>query len=746
MRKVAAWLASFVVWVLVGAAVVGAAVAMLIPAASGFGHITDSQARAVPPLPPLPERSTVYDDQGNVLQQIYFGQDRAPVKLAQIPQKVINAVLATEDRDFYNHSGVDWRGIGRAFLANVGAGTVKQGGSTITQQLVKNSLFPNGRPKDIKAKIHEAILAGRLEASYTKNQILERYLNTIYFGEGAYGIQAAAERYFNKDVSKLSLAEGAMLAGVIANPSGYDPLEYPKAAKDRRHEVLYSMVAAGYITSFEAERYDKAGLPRRGYRNGAACPANSSDPCGPPYHDATYAPNSYFVQAMEHWLLGDSQHSAPSNVAQQKLGSTYEARRQLLYQGGLRIYTTLDPQLQQYAESAVTNAPLHPGLDSAIAVVDNKTGQVRAVANRIPYDAVHHQVDVATGYGSDGKQPGSGFKTFTLAAALAAGYSPNDYVRGGDCTFNLPQATQNNYLVKSDGGGGSLSHAIAQSINCSFVSLEMSMGWGHAGPKKVAAMADTLGLGKKFDPSTEYNTALTLGTADVTPLQMAAAYSTLDDDGVRHHPVYVTKIVASDGTVLYDPPGGSAPGAQVVSAELARTETQMLEGVIKSGTGTQANIGRPAAGKTGTTTGGGNLWFTGYTPQLTASVWVGLEATQSTLYPTYIASESEAYGGSVAAPIWKNFMEAALANQPVLDFTLPNHALWPSTECVSVDPPGRKPYCGIYGYNPNNANNPPTSTTTTTPAKAKKPKSGNGNGNGGNGHGTTPTTAPGKKP
>ena len=299
---------------MVGAVVVGAAIAMLIPAASGFGHITDAQARAVPPLPPLPVRSTIYDDQGGVLQQIYFGQDRAPVPLKQVPQKVIDAVLATEDRDFYNHSGVDFRGIARAFLANVGADSVQQGGSTITQQLVKNTLFPHGRPRDVTAKLHEAVLAERLEQSYTKDQILDTYLNTIYFGEGAYGIETAAERYFNKDVSQLGLAEGAMLAGVISNPSAYDPIEHPDAARQRRHDVLDDMVATGYITSFEATRYDKTPLPRKGVQDNVACPKNDSDPCGPPYHDATYAPNSYFVQAVQNWLLGPKS-GGPKNAA-----------------------------------------------------------------------------------------------------------------------------------------------------------------------------------------------------------------------------------------------------------------------------------------------------------------------------------------------------------------------------------------------------------------------------------------------
>jgi penicillin-binding protein 1A len=726
VRKVTAWLASFVVWVLVGAAVIGAAIAMLIPASSGFGHITDAQARAVPPLPPLPERSIILDRYGNTLQEVYFGQDRAPVHLNQIPQKVIDAVLSTEDREFYSHSGVDFRGIARAFLSNVGADKTVQGGSTITQQLVKNSLFPNGRPRDLKAKLHEAILAERLEQSYSKDQILERYLNTIYFGEGAYGIQAAAERYFNKDVSQLNLVEGALLAGVISNPSGYDPLEHPQAARQRRHDVLTFMVESGYITTFEEAHYDQAGLPRR----------NKLDPkSGPPYHDATYAPNSYFVAAMEKWLLGDCTHG-PSNVAQAALGKTCAARSKLLYQGGLRITTTYDPKLQTAADNAVTSAPLPSPLDAAIAVVDNKTGAVRAVANRKQYVPGEHEVDVATG--GDGKQPGSSMKVFTLAAALASGYSPDDSARGGNCHFDFPQSTQNGYDVKSDVfGSPSLKTAIAQSVNCSFVNLEVSMGWGHTGPKKVAAMANTLGLGKRF-ADTDFVTSLTLGTIGVTPLQLASAYSTLADDGMRHRPVYVTRIVASDGAVLYDRPDG-APGTQVVPQNLARTETAMLEGVIKNGTGTSANIGRPAAGKTGTTTDGANLWFTGYTPELTASVWVGIEGAGSQPLDPPLTS-SQAFGGSVSAPIWKTFMTAALDGTPATDFNQPDWTAWPAPECVSADngnqPPGRI-QCFI-SFTP-----PPSSPSTTTPTTAPPGKKRKGHGHGGQSPSTTtPATVP----
>ncbi len=682
---------------------------MLVPASQGLGHLTDAQARAVPPLPPLPQRSTIYDSHGNFMQNIYFGEDRSPVTLSQVPQKVIDAVLATEDREFFSHSGFYLRGIVRAFVRNVGSGSVNQGGSTITQQLVKNSLFPKGRPHTLEAKAHEAIYATRLEQSYSKRQILERYLNTIYFGEQAYGIQAAAERYFNKSVEQLGLVEGAMLAGLIANPSGYDPILHPQAARDRRHEVLRSMVETGSITSFEADGYDKAGLPKHVTR------------------DAGYAATSYFLQAMEGWL------KSGKNLASVSLGTTDEARSRLLYQGGLKITTTYDKDLTDKAEAAVTGAPLPDKanllpLDAAIAVVDNSTGAVRAIANRTPFSQ-SHQFDAATNGSKGGKQPGSGFKTFTLAAALDAKYSAKDSSKGGSCHFDRPQATDNNYNVTSDvGGAPSLKTAIAQSVNCSFVNLEVSMGWGAKGPKKVASMANRLGLNKHFK-DTDFVTSLTLGTIGVTPLGMATAYSTLASDGVRHDPVYVTKIVGPDGAVLFN--RDSAPARPVLDPEIARTVTKLLTGVIKGGTAPRANIGRPAAGKTGTTTDGTDLWFTGYTPEYTASVWVGIEnptSTNRSLVP-YVG-EGGAFGGSVSAPIWANFMRAALDGKAVKQFTAPDERLWPSAECVSVDPPGRKP-CYIYVA--------PPPTTPTTVGKAKP---GKGTKPGKGGKGTTPTSTP----
>jgi membrane peptidoglycan carboxypeptidase len=410
-----------------------------------------------------------------------------------------------------------------------------------------------------------------------------------------------------------------------------------------------------------------------------------------------------------------------------------------LYQGGLQITTTFDPELQKDADNAVDTAPLPDPIDSAIAVIDNSTGAVRAIANRRKFEPLVHEVDVATGNnGSSGKQPGSGFKVFTLAAALASGYSPLDYSKGGTCHFSPPQGTQlGDYEVRSDSGGGTLKVDIAKSVNCSFVNLEVSMGWGTAGPKKVAAMADRLGLSKDFskDPY-PFGTSLTLGTYPVTPLQMAAAYSTLANDGLRRHPTYVTKIVAADGSVLYDRKGG-APGEQVISQQNARSETAMLEDVISAnGTAPQANIGRPAAGKTGTTTNGTDLWFTGYTPQLTASVWVGLEATESPLYGPglNLLSESQAFGGSVSAPIWKTFMQAALQDVPVQDFNPPDEGQWQQGYCVEVVPvPGRKKcYYGSY-----NVPRRPTTTTTTPKGGHGKPPHGGGTGT------TSPTTAPG---
>ena len=366
MQKVSV-VVKLVAWIAAGALVVAGLLALVVPAGSDLRTSIDMRAKTIPALAVEPERSLIYDSHGAEIAQLYSNEDRASVPLTEVPSTMVAAILATEDREFFNHSGIDWKGTIRAFLKDVSAGGVKQGGSTITQQLVKNTMFAGGRGRNAKDKIREAVLALRIEGQYTKREILERYLNTIYFGNGAYGIKAAAERYFNKPVQRLNLPEAAMLAGIVSNPDGFDPITHPVSARARRAKVLEGLVAVGVITQADAQHDDAAPLPTR------ITPA------------ATYGPNTSFVDAMQHYLIDQD------NAASQALGATREARRSRLYRGGLRITTTWDPAIQRALDAAVAAARLDGRLSVSSTVIDNRTGAVRAVYPNLAYGRGFHK-------------------------------------------------------------------------------------------------------------------------------------------------------------------------------------------------------------------------------------------------------------------------------------------------------------------------------------------------------------------
>ncbi len=708
MRRIGVFLTVLLVSIALGAGAVAGCVLLLVPAASPLVHL--STAGHPPPLTlaPLSQRSEILDVNGNVMAQLYSNEDRDPITLDQVPSQVINAVLDTEDRNFYKHSGVDVKGILRAFVRDVKAGNLSQGGSTITQQLVKNTLFVGGRKRTAHDKIREATLAIRLEHDYSKDDILGRYLNTVYFGRDAYGLKAAAERWFNSSVQALTVPQAALLAGMIENPGGDDPILHPQAAHDRRLQVLRNMADSGHITPLEVDEYSSAPLPKRTWQR------------------ADFAPRSYFVDAMEKWLEED-------NPAGKALANTATTRRYRIYHGGLQITTTYDPALQAAADQAArTNSRLnaaetipldaaHPGgpVQMGMVAIDNATGAVRAMEGGAGFST--SQYNLAT----IGKfQPGSSFKTFTLATALEAGYSPTDTVNGSaNCSFPYPlatTATNKPYDIHADGSGlMTLRDAIANSINCAFARVIISLGAGSVGPSRVVEMAHRLGV--RSSTTLSKVTSITLGTSPVAPIDMAAAYSTLANGGVRRDPIYVTKIVAPDGTVLFDQP--ASPGAPVLSAQVANTVTDMLKGVIQFGTASPGgNIGRPAAGKTGTTDKNVAVWFVGYTPQLTVAVAIGKPACQNPDNPACslnqdLGGSGQVFGGTVAAPIWAAFMRAALANQPPLDFPPPDPSAWASSRYI--DEFGRQ----TYAQSTTTTTVPttvPTATTTTTVPKSPK--------------------------
>ena len=639
--------------------------------------------------------------------------------LKNVPQQLIDAVLSIEDRRFYEHNGVDVGGTIRALTRNVDAGTIEQGASTITEQLIKNTLT-KGLKRDAKTKAKEAVLAIRLEDELSKDQILEDYLNLVPFGNNAFGIEVAAERYFNETMVQLTLPQSALLAGLVQAPSALDPILHPEAAARRREEVLKAMVENHKITQSQADTAMQAPLPTRTY-----------------YPEASQ--RGYYIDALLDQLSNPNPNipSDPANV----LGRNRAEARKLLYQGGLRIYTNYDPAMQFAANlSIATIIPQNQTqFTAALVAIDNTNGAVRAVAFGRGYDA--SQFDPAVD--GPGRQAGSSFKGITLAAALSAGYSPEDRVSGDDLSWEIGPGAYYNLSGDCHGGDPTLIEAIAKSDNCAFVRTELSLGpgnYGRDGVEKVIAQAKAMGIDvSHFQPVV----STTLGTNGVHPLEMAQAYSVIAADGVLHPAEFVSKIVGPNGKILYQ---NNSSGTRVLTPQVARSETDALTEVLKDGTAAGVSIGRPAAGKTGTTDSNQDAWFIGYTPQLTTAVWMGDPNAET---PMTNVGGIQVFGATYPAHVWAAFMKAALANTPPVNFIPPDEKLWPRSEYID-DKTGRGSSSYYSGYSSSYSSPttvpvivPPETVTTvprihtpTTPppVKVTKPPP------------TTPATTPAPKP
>jgi penicillin-binding protein 1A len=589
-------------------------------------------------LSELSQRSLVYDVHGEVMAVLHAEENRSPVELARVPDHVIQAILDVEDDRFWQHGGVDLRSTMRALVTNVQSGEVRQGGSTITQQLVKNALLTP--EKSVDRKVREAVLAVRLEDSLTKQEILERYLNTVYFGNGAYGVQAAAERYFAKSVEAMTVGEAAMLAGVIRNPVGYDPIRYPEQARARRDLALERMVANGHIDRDTAADLRRTALPKK---------LNVPPP----------PPNDYFVEEVKQRLLDDP-----------RLGETPQERYNAVFKGGLHIHTTFDPKMQTAAQEAVRKRlPNTRGrFAAALASVEPGTGAVRAIVAGDDFNA--EKYNLAT---QGRRQPGSSFKIVVLLAALDAGYSPNDTIDGSSpCTVKVPgfaPYTPGNY-EGSAGSVASLTEATAKSVNCAYVRLG-----AHIGLDKVVEMGVRLGIPKN---KLEAIPSISLGSKEVTPLEMASAYATIANDGVYHAPRFVEKLLDRHGKVVFEGPG---KGERAFSAQVARMAIGPMRAVVERGTGTRARLsGRQVAGKTGTSQNHENAWFVGFTPQLSTAVWMG--APEGNVPMTGVPVCGRVTGGCIPAMIWNAYMSAALDGMPSVPFELPNPKQVPKGKAI----------------------------------------------------------------
>jgi penicillin-binding protein 1A len=588
-----------------------------------------------PRIPPLPQTSLMFDARGRLITALHAGEDRTLIPFERMPETIRDAVVATEDERFYQHRGVDAKAIVRAAVKNATEGHVVQGGSTITEQLVKNTI--TGSDRTLGRKVREARLAFQLEKEYSKDKILEMYLNTVYFGQGAYGVEAAAKTYFSMSADHLTLSQAATLAGVIASPARFDPVFHPDLAIRRRDLVLGRMLALHMIDLQDYERATRAKLK-----------LDVSHP--------TRYPAPYFVDYVKHWFL--------VNPA---FGATYEERYRKLFEGGLRIYTTIDLRLQRLAEQAVHSILAYrKDPYGAMTVLDPRTGAVRAMVGGRNYFSrkdPYAKLNLATG-GATGRQAGSSFKPFALVAALERGISPHAvYPAPSHLSILLPRGYSprvwpvDNY--DGEGGGSmTLEQATINSVNTVYAQLIMQLG-----AKTVVDTARRMGIATDLGA---YPSAV-LGTNEVNTVEMASANGTLATLGKHVPPRAVEKITDAQGRLIYS---ADPQPKQVVSPTVAWTTNQILEKVVHFGTGSQANIGRPAAGKTGTGQVWRDAWFVGYIPQLVAAVWVGFPKGQISMsYPT--VRIRHVLGGTWPAEIWHAFMVKATRKLPVLDWEKP---------------------------------------------------------------------------
>ncbi len=569
---------------------------------------------------------------GGVMLAKFQLENRDPLTSQdQISPYVLKGTVDTEDVRYYEHNGVDPTGIMRAVVNNITGGSL-EGASTITQQLVRNTvLSQEANDISLERKVREAQLALDMEKLYSKDQILVMYLNTINYGDGCYGIEAAAQHYFSTSALNLTLPQAATLVGIPQSPTYNNPRLYPEASFTRRNLVLDRMLTAGDITK---EEYDAA----------KATPLELVLAPEPPAEGIYAYP--YFTSYVSKLL--------------QTEGNPYGVSSSQLFEGGLSIYTTLDPAMQDKAEAACANQRdrMPSELDASLVAIDPNTGYIRAMVGGKDYYGEAGRVNLATGTlgGGSGRQPGSTFKAFALAAAIQTGISPSTLL---DCTSPMvipgTEYSAENPLTNFDGmnyGIMSLQTATTVSSNTGFVRLTQQIS-----PNAVAAMAQEVGITTPISPVL----SVALGSQEVSPLDMASAYGTFAAGGVRHAPIAITKIVDHNGKVIYEAP---TEGKQVLSEEVAGAVTKVLRTVFTSSGGYNGTAsgfaptnGQPVAGKTGTSQNFADHWLVGYSPQLVCSTWVGNPA-----------GNIETDRGLSCNQLWQEFMSSALDGQEIIDF------------------------------------------------------------------------------
>ncbi|ERT09510.1 penicillin-binding, 1A family protein [Lyngbya aestuarii BL J] len=566
------------------------------------------------------ETTHIYDIQGRPLASLHDEANREVISLDEISPHLKRAVLAIEDSNFYYHKGIYPTGIIRAFVANLESGETVEGGSTLTMQLVKNLfLSPN---RTISRKAAEAVMAIRLEQILAKDEILELYLNQVYWGHNLYGVETASLSYFNKSAKDLTLAEASMLAGLIPAPEDFSPFVDYKKSKQRQATVLKRMRDLKWITAEEEAEALKQPL---------------------------------LVGSITSFR--QSQLPYVTEAVVQEL--TRKFGRDAVLKGGMRVQTTIDVNFQRMAEQVVSTWHerlyywgVYRSWDNgqiALAAVDPRTHFVKAMVGGADYKTSQYNRAIQAQ-----RQPGSAFKPFVYYTAFATGkYSPESTVY--DSPVSYPDG-YGYYSPRNYGGGFSgavsIRSALTNSLNIPAVKLGQAVGLN-----QVIEVCRILGFRSPIDPVI----SLPLGSVDVTPMEMAGGYATFANNGWHSDPTFIVQVTDSQGNILLD----NTPKPRLVLNQWAAASlNSVLQGVISGGTGTRAQIGRPAAGKTGTTSSERDVWFVGYTPQLSTAVWVGND--------DYTPLASGSTGGTTVAPIWRDFMSRALSGQPAQGFQSPS--------------------------------------------------------------------------
>jgi penicillin-binding protein 1A len=730
-------------------ALVGAPVAFGVTVLAGLIFLPLPATIPIPKPNPLVEPTIIYDRYGHVIATLQQFDRNLPVTESDIPQVLKEAVIADEDRNYYHHGGVDLRGTVRAIWADLRNHAAVQGGSTITQQYVKLA-FTNASHTLVR-KVREAILASQLAREASKDEILYRYMTLIYLGDGNTGVGAAAETYFHEPVQDLDASQAATLAGLIPAPSARAPEEHLAEAEEFRELVLKKMYQQGYLSG---PQYQKALGEKLALVGGGKAVPKGATLIYPETQGTTKYPD--FVAYVVDWL---EQHYPDSEI----------------YGGGLRVQTTLDPAVQAAAYAAV-RATLSASTDPtemALATVEPQTGFVPALVGGrdfggsgpfaddnlalggcVPQPAKGSSIAVSAscwssgmiGGGGSGRQPGSSWKPFVLATAFEQGIPPSTRYEAPSVyeipNCKVPAGRPASYCqVHNDEGDGpigteSLAEATWQSTNTVYAQVAPQVGCPN-----VALTAKKLGVETAYysKPPFYYCSTYALGELGVSPLDMASAYGVFADHGQRAQPTPILEIVNGQGKVLVNNISPLPETATVLPANVADNVTNVLQGVISSGTGTSARLGRPAAGKTGTTSNNTDAWFVGYTPTLSTAVWMGNASSDSTslgvvsghLLDGYEHTVYQVYGGTWPAITWQEFMSAALRGVPITPFSAPAPIVTPKAAAAleartppttagiepgSPSPVEPTPSGGPYQYPaPSPIAPPPTSSTTTVP-------------------------------